>query len=240
MELFWNTIANYNSSTWLVQAIITIMGIFITSWLFYKPGKMSILAMKGYLIFLNSWIAIVYYLIYCDPRNYNQVMALFWGTLALLWTYDLITGYTTFERSYKYDRLAFFLYLMPFLYPAISLARGLTFPAMTSPIMPCSVAAFTIGLMLTYSKKVNLFIILFLSHWAFIAFSKVYFFQIPEDLLLASCTVPAIYLFFKEYIGDNLHIDTKPKAKIINWLLLLLCIVIGCFLTFTIFYELFH
>ena len=60
--------------------------------------------------------------------------------------------------------------------------------------MPCSVAVFTIGLLLAFSRRVNLLVILFLCHWALIAFSKVYIYKIPEDLLLASATVPAIYL----------------------------------------------
>ena len=28
--------------------------------------------MKLYLIFLNVWIASVYYMIYCEPRSYNN------------------------------------------------------------------------------------------------------------------------------------------------------------------------
>ena len=43
--------------------------------------------------------------------------------------------------------------------------------------------------------------------------SKTYFFQIPEDFLLASATIPGLYLFFREYFLNNLHADTKPKAK---------------------------
>jgi hypothetical protein len=57
------------------------------------------------------------------------------------------------------------------------------FPMMTSPVMPCSVAVFTIGLLLAFSQRVNLFLILFLCHWALIGFTKTYFFQIPEDFL---------------------------------------------------------
>ena len=34
-------------------------------------------------------------------------------------------------------------------------------------------------------------------HWALIGLSKVYFFGIPEDYLLACSIVPALYLFFQ-------------------------------------------
>ena len=69
-----------------------------------------------------------------------------------------------------------------------------------------------------------MFLVLFLCHWSLIGLSKTYFFQIPEDFLLASATIPGLYLFFREYFLNNLHADTKPKAKYINWLLITVCI----------------
>ena len=70
---------------------------------------------------------------------------MFWGVMAIIWIWDAITGYTTFERTHKYDLLSYVLLAMPFIYPLVSLARGLSFPEMTSPVMPCSVVVFTIG-----------------------------------------------------------------------------------------------
>ena len=128
--------------------------------------------------------------------------------------------------------------ILPFVYPLVSIARGLTFPGITSPVMPCSVTVFTIGLLLLFSRKVNMFLVLFLCHWSLIGLSKTYFFNIPEDFLLASATIPALYLFFREYFLNNLHADTKPKAKYINWLLVFVCVSIGILLTTTLFLEL--
>ncbi len=105
---------------------------------------------------------------------------------------------------------------------------------MTTTVMPCSVAVFTIGLLLAFSRRVNLLVILFLCHWALIAFSKVYIYKIPEDLLLASATVPAIYLFFKNYFDQNLHKETKLGARLMNWFLILICIVVGVLLSMTL------
>ena len=123
---------------------------------------------------------------------------------------------------------------MPFLYPLLSWARGMEFPMMTTTVMPCSVAVFNIGLLLAFSRRVNLLVILFLCHWALIAFSKVYIYKIPEDLLLASATVPAIYLFFKNYFEQNLHKETKLGARLMNWFLILICIVVGVLLSMTL------
>ena len=224
MEVFWKTIAQYNEATWIFQVIITIAGILLTVLLYQKPTLLIKRLMKGYMVFLNSWISIVYYMIYCGDRNYNYILAIFWGIIALIWLWDLITNYTPFA--------------MPFLYPLLSWARGMEFPMMTTCVMPCSVAVFTIGLLLAFSRKVNLLVILFLCHWALIAFSKVYIYKIPEDLLLASATVPAIYLFFKNYFDQNLHKETKPSAKYTNWILIALCVAIGVFLSITILNEL--
>ena len=157
------------------------------------------MGMKIYMIGLYSWISIVYYFIYCEERSYNGVMAMFWGVMAIIWIWDTITGYTTFERTHKYDLLSYVLLAMPFIYPMVSLARGLSFPEMTSPVMPCSVVVFTIGLLLLFAHKVNMFLVLFL---------------------------------------NNLHADTKPKAKYINWLLITVCIGLAILLTTTMFLEL--
>jgi hypothetical protein len=240
MEIFWRTIANYNNATWIYQVILVIVGVILTIYLITKPGQRTKLAMKIYLIILNSWIAIVYYLIYCEERKYNNILALFWGIIACLWIWDTIKGLTTFTRSHKHDILAYFLMIMPFIYPVISLARGLSFPSITSPVMPCSVAVFTIGLLLMFSENINMYIVLFLGHWSIIAISKTYFFNIPEDFLLASASVPALYLFFKEYFMRDLHKNTKPNSKYITLLLIILCVIIGSLLTATLFIGLIH
>ena len=78
-----------------------------------------------------------------------------------------------------------------------------------------------------------MFLVLFLCHWSLIGLSKTYFFQIPEDFLLASATIPGLYLFFREYFLNNLHADTKPKAKYINWLLISVCVGLAVLLTTT-------
>ena len=165
-------------------------------------------------------------------------MSAFWIILAVAWIWDLVTGYTQFDRNQKYSKLAFLLLLMPFLYPLSSWLRGLTFPEITSPVMPCSVVIFTIGLLLLFTRKVNLFIILLLCHWSMIGLSKTYFFKIPEDFLLASASVPALYLFFKEYYLCNLNDETKPKNKYINYLLITLCIGIAIVLMGSMFFQL--
>ena len=238
MEIFWKTIGLYNAATWEWQLGIILIGIILTVLLTRNPQPWVKNGMKIYLIAVYLWISVIYYYIYCAERSYNEVMALFWAIMAILWGWDALSGYTTFERTRKYDWLAYFLFAMPFIYPLISMARVLTFPEITSPIMPCSVVVFTIGLLLFFSKNINMFIVLFLTHWSLIGLSKTYYFNIPEDFLLASASVPALYLFFKEYFANNLHTGSKPNAKYVNLLLILVCVAIGILLTTTMFIEL--
>ena len=155
------------------------------------------------------------------------------------WIWDLARGYTQFEFNRKYAGLAVLLLIMPFLYPLLSWLRGLSFPEITSPVMPCSVVVFTFGLLLLMSRKVNLFIILLLSHWAMIGLSKTYFFNIPEDFLLVATTIPALYLFFKDYYLRHLTDDaTKPRRKYVNLLLMTLSIGIAVILIICLVMEL--
>ena len=223
MNIFWETIAQYNAGTWIYQLIITLGGLWLTYSVFPHPTPAKNKGMKLYLIFINAWVAVVYYHIYCDPRSYSNALALFWGIMCFFWIYDLIVDYTPFELNHKHKKLAVLLCFLPLAYPLFSVARGMDFPMMTSPVMPCSVAVFTIGLLLAFSQRVNLFLILFLCHWALIGFTKTYFFQIPEDFLLASSAVPGLYLFFKEYIAANLHTATHLKARLVNITLLVVC-----------------
>lgn len=183
MEIFWKTIAYYNSATWIYQLLIIVAGLLLTVMLIKNPRPWVKMGMKLYMIFLYLWIAIAYYAICCDERSYNGALAMFWVVMATIWVWDAITGYTTFERTYKYDILSYVLLILPFVYPLVSIARGLTFPGITSPVMPCSVTVFTIGLLLLFSRKVNMFLVLFLCHWSLIGLSKTYFFNIPEDFL---------------------------------------------------------
>ena len=96
MEIFWRTIAYYNSATWLLQIVIILIGIALTGLLISKPHPWVKMAMKFYMIGLYTWISLVYYYIYCEERSYNGVMAMFWGVMAIIWIWDVITGYTTF------------------------------------------------------------------------------------------------------------------------------------------------
>ena len=76
MEIFWRTIAYYNSATWLLQTVIILIGIALTGLLIGKPRTWVKMAMKFYMIGLYTWISVIYYYVYCEERSYNGVMAI--------------------------------------------------------------------------------------------------------------------------------------------------------------------
>jgi len=222
MELFWDTIADYNRNTWVAQGAISLLGAVLVTLLFNRPSPAVKRAMKCYIVMLNLWIALVYYLYFCHQRPYNYATVLIWLIMAAIWIYDVATGYTAFERNRKHERLATLYMLLPLTFPLISAARGMHYPMMASPVMPSSVALFTIGFMLAFSQRVNLFIVLFLCHWALVGASKIYAYNIPEDALLACAIVPAIYIFLREYVTSNVSAHSKPDPRTANILLITL------------------
>ena len=50
MEIFWRTIAYYNSATWLLQIVIILIGIALTGLLIGRPRPWVKMAMKFYMI----------------------------------------------------------------------------------------------------------------------------------------------------------------------------------------------
>ena len=216
MEIFWNTIASYNAATWPVQILLTLVAATLTLLLYLRPTPGVRIAMKTFMAMLNFWIAGIYYLLYGEQREHNDMLALFWAIMGCIWVYDLVVKHASLQRTHNHTGFAL----------------------VTTPVMPCSVAVFTIGLMLAFSERINIVLAMFLCHWALIGLSKVYFFGIPEDYLLACSIVPALYIFFREYIRSNEGRPTKPSPRVLNALLVVLCIIIGASFAFTMLHQL--
>lgn len=224
MNTFWETIARYNQSTWVIQILLTLAGLGIFFLLAKRPSRRSTQIAKLYFIVLYLWIAIAYYAVYCQERSYSTLLCIYWIILALAWLRDLVQARTQFALRSKFKPFAFFVLFLPLFYPLASILRGLSFPYITTPVMPCTAAIYTIGILLLFSKRVNIFIVLLLLNWAMIGVTKTWYFGIPEDFILALTAVPALYIFFREYFALDLHKDTKPQAKYVNALLIMVCI----------------
>ena len=217
--------------------LLVAVGIVLTLLLCFRPTTAVKNAMKVFMALLNFWIAFVYYHIYCEPREYNDLLTLFWAIMGCMWIYDLAARNATLERTGHHTGFALLLFAMPFIYPLCSLALGREFPMITSPVMPCSVAVFTLALMLAFAERVNIILAMLLGHWALVGLSKVYYFGIPEDYLLACSVVPALYVFLREYIVAISQRPSKPSPRVLNGLLGVLCIIIGLFIAYTLLHQ---
>ena len=237
METFWNTIPPHNDGTRALLSVCTPPCALLVVLLRLRPSRGVRIAMKLYMAGLNFWIAGVYYLIYCGQRQHNDMLALFWAIMGGIWIYDLAARNASLARTGHHPHFALPLMLMPLVYPAVSLLLGRSFPMMTSPVMPCSVAVFTVGLMLAFSERVNIVLAMFLCHWALIGLSKVYYFGIPEDYLLAGSVVPALFVFFREYVAERSGRPVKPSPRVLNALLALLCTIIALCIVATLLHQ---
>ena len=226
MEVFWKSIAAYNEATWIWQLCFIIAAAVLTCFLWFRPGKRIVLAVKALMVAESLWIAFVYYLDFCSTRDYSGVLTIFWCMVAAAWVYDMVTKFSTFEKSGKYRWWRLVMLLLPLLYPVISLLRGMTFPEMTTPMLPSGVALYMLGMLMTFNSKINFFAFIFILHWAIISISKIVIFNIPEDALLAIACLPAMYIFLSDAVNRTPS-PSKPSAKAVKILVFTITVLIG-------------
>lgn len=226
MEVFWKSIAAYNEATWIWQLCFIAAAAVLTCLLWFRPGKRIVLAVKALMVAESLWIAFVYYLDFCSTRDYSGVLTIFWCMVAAAWVYDMVTKFSTFEKSGKYRWWGLVMLLLPLLYPVISLLRGMTFPEMATPMLPSGVALYMLGMLMTFNSKINFFAFIFILHWAIISISKIVIFNIPEDALLAIACLPAMYIFLSDAV-DRTPSPSKPSAKAVKILVFTITVLIG-------------
>ena len=96
----------------------------------------------------------------------------------------------------------------------------------TTPMLPSAVALYMLGMLLVFSRRINLFVFIFIVHWSVIAISKIVFFDIPEDILLAAACLPAIYVFFSMMVEED-RAEYKPSRTAVKALVLAVAVLIG-------------
>ena len=116
--------------------------------------------------------------------------------------------------------------LLPLVYPVVSLLRGMSFPEMTTPMLPSAVALYMLGMLMAFNRKVNFFAFIFIMHWALLSMTKIVLFNIPEDLLLAAACLPAMFIFFSDAV-DSGPFGGKPSRMAVKALILGIVLVIG-------------
>lgn len=225
MEVFWNSIAEYNAATWPFQIAFVAIAAVLALLLYFRPMTWVKIATKIFMVIESLWIAFVYYMKFAGVRDYSNVMTIFWCLVAAAWIYDLVTHFSSFQKSGRYQWLGIIMLVLSLAYPVISMARGLSFPEITTPMIPSAVALYMLGMLMTFNRRINFFAFIFIVHWAIIAISKIVFLGIPEDMLLAASCIPAIYIFFKDAIDAD-GAKHKPSPAAVKLLVLGVAVVI--------------
>lgn len=203
MECFWQSIASYNSGMLLVQPLWLLLALMSVMLLWKRDSKPVRRCVRLFMAATCFWIAIAYFGIYARCRAYNEIEVAIWMLLGLIWVYDAFDPHSCSDRPRRRNFFAVFLLLAPLLYPLLSLVLGRRWPEITTPLMPCSVTVFMIGLILAFREKVNLVIVLLICHWMLLGITKATTFSLPEDYLLVIATLPALWSFMSAYIARH-------------------------------------
>ena len=86
------------------------------------------------------------------------------------------------------------------------------------PVLPSAVALYMLGMLMTFNEKINFFAYIFILHWSIIAISKITLFDIPEDILLAVSSIPAMVIFFTRSL-KSMSGKFKPSDKTVTVLI---------------------
>lgn len=226
MEALWNSMAAYNAATWPWQLAFMAVAAVLTLILLFRPCTWAKIAMKVYMVAVSLWIAFVYYMKFGSGREYSSVLTIFWCMMAAAWTYDLVTHFSTFQKNKRYLPWGIVMLLLPLAYPLVSVSRGLEFPGITTPMIPSAVAMYMLGMLVTFSGRINFFALIFIFQWSVIALSKIVLFDIPEDLLLAVSCLPAMFVFFRDAVRSGEEAK-KPSQRTITILIFFIMALIG-------------
>jgi hypothetical protein len=195
-EIFSNTVADYNQSTIVLQMFIFILGFALTIALYKRPNKLIKVLIKLFLSFCFAWISVAFFLINGSPEFKNPITASLYAVISLGFFFDIFINTIKFERNHKYDKWVYLFYFLYLAYPFISILIGRRFPIMTTWIMPCPIAVYTISLLVSYTPKINYFILLLLTIWGLIALPKGFF--IWEDFILGFAGILGLVVIVKE------------------------------------------
>ena len=226
METFWQTISEYNSHTWHIQAVATLLAAAAVAALYRRPTAAAQRCMRLLLAALSFWTATAYYFIYCSPREYNTALGVFWLIIGGIWLYGALKKGPELAPVRRHRTIAPIIMAVPLTYPLISLARGMAFPQTVTPIMPCGLAVFTVGVILAFSPRPSIFILMMMFHWAIIGIFKIRRFAMPEDIVAVIAIVTAVFIIFRDYLTIRRDAPLKPRPKHISRLACAICALI--------------
>ena len=171
---FWTRVGAYNEATLPIQAVMIIAAVILTYLVFAKPGKKTDVWMKAFLAFAFAWNGVVFFLIFLrNPVSMFTGAPLF-IVVAALFIVDIFTKKTQFRLpDAKWRKVLTVLWiLLVFLYPLIGWALGHAYPRTCTPMMPCPLTVFALGLVAAATPNVDKKVFIALLPWALLGLPK--------------------------------------------------------------------
>lgn len=201
IEIFFIPIQNYNSSTWIFQLIILLVGIVLTVLIYRNPTKIVRVVMKAFLAFGFGWISIMYFIVNGRAVSSWWITATFFATISIGFIVDIFMDKIKFERNKRYDIISGIFYILYLSYPLMSMILGREFPSLITWIMPCPFTVFATTLLLSHFPKINYPLFMLLTVWGITGIPKGLF--VWEDLILAFSGITACIVLIKEHKVNN-------------------------------------
>ena len=200
---FWNYVATYNETTWLVQALMIIAAAYLTYRVFAKPGTKTNAWMKAFLAFAFAWNGIVFFLIFVRNPISMVIGTPLFVIVSVLFAVDIFTKRTEFQLpNAKWKRNLTYLWLiLAALYPLIGwVSLGHAYPKMLLPLFPCPLTVFAITLVAAASPRVDKKTFIALLPWALLGLPKCFgVLDCYEDCILFAAGVYGLVVLIKNW-----------------------------------------
>lgn len=201
-ETFWMRLGAYNEAMLPIQAVMIIIAAFLTYRVFAKPGAKTDVWMKAFLSFAFAWNGVVFFLFFArNPISTFTGVPLF-IVVAALFAVDIFTKKTQFRLpDAKWRKVLTVLWiLLVFLYPLIGWTLGHAYPKTCTPMMPCPLTVFALGLVAAAAPKVDKKVFAFLLPWALLGLPKCLgALDCYEDCILFAAGVYGLIVLIKDW-----------------------------------------
>lgn len=200
IEQFFGVFADYNTSIWPAQIVLTVLGVTAIALCMRKQVPSHVVS--AILGILWAWTGIVYHLVFFTTINPAAVVfgILCVAQAGLFLTVGTIRRGLVFQyvRSWRgYLGATMLLYALV-LYPLWGYALGHSYPASPTFGAPCPTTIFTFGLLLWTTGRLAWYVYAIPFVWSLIGFNAVLAFGILEDagLLLSGLVGTAVLAFW--------------------------------------------
>jgi hypothetical protein len=202
-QTFWNHVALYNETLWLVQVVMIIAAAALTYRVFAKPGPRADVLMKAFLSFAFAWDGIVVLLVYIQSSIGVAIGVPLFVIVAVLFAVDAFTRRTEFrlpDTNWK-KGFTFFWLLLVVSYPLIGWAFvGHAYPKMLLPLFPCPLTVFAIALVAAAAPRVDKKVFGALLPWALMGLPKCFgALDCYEDCILFAAGVYGLVVLVRNW-----------------------------------------